>query len=61
MVELVVEGRRFPADRPVYPLTFAQHMADDYEREVVVYEQTPGGPRVRRDVVRPTRTPWKKL
>lgn len=59
MPELIVEGRRFPADHPHIPMAFAQHLADDYERDVVVYERVPGAAKVRREVVKPTC--WRKL
>lgn len=59
--ELVVEGRHFPAKPSCYALAFAQHLADDTEREVVVFEQTPGGPKVTRDRVKPMWKPGAKL
>lgn len=61
MPELVIEGRHFPATRPQFGIAFAQRLADDYEREVVVFEQTPGGPKVTRDRVKPTWKPGEKL
>lgn len=58
---LVVEGRHFDGLRPIFAMAFAQSLADEYEREVVVYEQTPGGPKLTRERVKPTWKPGDKL
>ena len=61
MPELIVEGRHFPLANPIYPLAFAQRLADEYERQVVVYEQTPGGGKVVRERCKPHWEPGQKL
>lgn len=52
-VELVVEGRRFPADPSKFALAFAQRCADESQRTVTVYEQAPGAAKMQREQVRP--------